>query len=139
MNRLQPHEFAKFLRTYRFIGGALRSVKVLHRGSRDVAIEFRVTVREAVTDLGKESRRVRLGFVLEGADEFRIQMRPGQPKARIADARFGYFNGLIYVSFDSIGLESSETAQLFDFRASEVYAAGRELLWEVLKPKDAAN
>jgi hypothetical protein len=135
MNRLQPHEFAKFLRSYRFVGGVLRGVKVLHRPPRAVAVEFRVSVREAVTDLGGEPRRVRLRLVLEGVDEFRFQMRPSQPKAKIADARIGYFNGLFYVSFDSVGLEPNEAAQVFDFRASEVYAAGRELLWEEVSKK----
>ena len=68
-----------------------------------------------------------------GVDEFRFQMRPAQPKAKITDARIGYHNGLFYVTFDSVGLEAGETAQVFDFRASEVYAAGRELWWEVVK------
>ena len=135
MNRLQPHEFAKFLRGYRFIGGVLRGVKVRHRGAREVAVEFRVSVRESITDLGKEPRRVRLKLVLEGVDEFRFQMRPQQPKVKITDARIGYHNGLFYVSFDSVGLEAGETAQVFDFRASEVYAAGRELFWDAVKPK----
>jgi hypothetical protein len=134
MNRLQPHEFAKFLRSYRFVGGILRGVKVRHRRSREVSVEFRISAREAITDLGKEPRRVRLRVVLEGVDEFRFQMRPSQPKAKITDARFGYFNGLFYVTFDSVGLEPGETAQLFDFRASEIFAAGRELLWEEIKP-----
>jgi hypothetical protein len=139
MNRLQPHEFAKFLRAYRFVGGSLRSAKVRHRGPREVAAEFRVSVREAITDLGKEPRRVRLRIVVEGADEFRLQMRPGQPKAKLTDARIGYFNGLFYVSFDSVGLEPGEAARVFDFRASEVYAAGRELFWEEVKPKGPAS
>ena len=129
MNRLQPHEFAKFLRSYRFVGGVLRAARVRHRG-REVSVEFRVSVPEAITDLGKEARRVRLRLVLEGVDEFRLQMRPSQPKAKITDARIGYFNGLFYVTFDSVGLEPNEQAQVFDFRASEVFAAGRELLWE---------
>ena len=62
-------------------------------------------------------------------------MRPSQPKVKITDARIGYFNGLFFVSLDSVGLEAGETAQVFDFRASEVYAAGRELFWEESKPK----
>jgi hypothetical protein len=134
MNRLQPHEFAKFLRSYRFIGGALRGVRVRPKG-REVTVEFRVRVREAITDLGKDPRQVRLRFVLEGVDEFRFQMRPQQPKVKITDARIGYHNGLFYLTFDSVGLEPNETAQVFDFRASEVYAAGRELFWEEEKPK----
>jgi hypothetical protein len=139
MNRLQPHEFAKFLRSYRFVGGSLLAAKVRHRGRREVAVEFRVGVREAITDLGREPRRVRLRIVVGGADEFRLQMRPGQPKSRLTDARLGYFNGLFFVSFDSVGLEPGEAAQVFDFRASEVYAAGRELFWEEVKPKGAAG
>jgi hypothetical protein len=138
MNRLQPHEFAKFLRSYRFIGGVLCAVKVRHR-KREVAVEFRITANEAITDLGKEPRRVRLKIVLEGVDEFRFQMRPSQPKVKITDARISYFNGLFYVTFDSVGLESGETAQVFDFRASEIFAAGRELLWEEVKPKGKAD
>jgi hypothetical protein len=134
MNRLQPHKFAKFLRAYRFVGGVLRGVKVRHRG-REVSVEFRLSVREAITDLGKEARRVRLRIVVQGADEFRFQMRPRQPKVKVTDTRIGYFNGLFYVSFDSVGLEPGEAAQVFDFRASEVFAAGRELFWEEVQPK----
>jgi hypothetical protein len=134
MNRLQPHEFAKFLRSYRFIGGVLRSVRVRHPRPREVAVEFRVSVREAITELGTEPRRVVLKFVLDGVDEFRFQMRPRQPKAKITDARIGYLNGLVYLTFDSVGLEPGETAQVFDFRASEVYAAGREVFWQKVGP-----
>ena len=134
MNRLQPHEFAKFLRSYRFVGGVLRGIKVRHKG-REASVEFRLRVREAITDLGKEPRQVRLRLVLEGVDEFRFQMRPQQPKVKVTDARIGYHNGLFYISLDSVGLEPGETAQVFDFRASEVYAAGRALFWEEAAPK----
>lgn len=138
MNRLQPHEFAKFLRAYKFIGGVLRGAKVRHKG-REVSVEFRLRVREAITDLSKQPRQVRLRIVLTGVDEFRLQMRPQQPKVKITDARIGYHNGLFFVSFDSVGLEPGETAQVFDFRASEVYAAGRELFWEQVKPTSTAD
>jgi hypothetical protein len=138
MKRLQPHEFAKFLRSYRFIGGAVHGVRIRHTRGREVTVEFRVSAREALTDLGREPRRVRLRFVLEGVDEFRFQMRPRQPKVKITDARIGYHNGLFYVTFDSVGLEPGETAQVFDFRASEVYAAGRTLFWEEVKPNGPA-
>ncbi len=135
MNRVQPHEIAKFLRLYRLIGGRLRAVKVVHKGGRVVAVEFRTRVREAISDLGKDPRYVKLRLRLDGVEEFRFQMRPSQPKAKITDARIGYHNGLFFVTLDSVGLESSEMAQVFDFRASEVYAAGRELFWDVTEPK----
>ena len=54
-------------------------------------------------------------------------------KAKITDARIGYHNGLFYVSLDAVGLEPNEVAQVFDFRASEVFVAGRELFWEEVK------
>lgn len=137
MNRIQPHEFAKFLKAYRFVGGKLRAARVRHRGAREVSVEFRVVVRAAITDLGAKPRAVRLRVVLEGVTEFRLQMRPSQPKVKLTDARLGFLNGQFFVSFDSVGLEPNEKAEIFDFRASEVYAAGRELLWEEVKAKPA--
>ena len=137
MNRLQPHEVAKFLRGYKFVGGKLRAVRIVH--DREVTVEFRVRVRESITDLGKEPKNVSLIIRVSGADEFRFQMRPQQPKSKITDARIGYHKGLFYITFDSIGLEAGETAQVFDFRASEVYAAGRELFWKRVEPKSKSE
>ncbi|AWM40908.1 hypothetical protein GobsT_05270 [Gemmata obscuriglobus] len=139
MNRLQPHEVTKFLRSHRFVGGQLRAVRIVHGRGREVAVEFRVRVRESITDLGAEPKHVSLIIRVSGADEFRFQMRPQQPKLKITDARIGYHNGLFYVTFDSIGLEAGETAQVFDFRSSEVYAAGRELFWKRVEPQKQAE
>jgi hypothetical protein len=61
-------------------------------------------------------------------------MRPGQPKVKIADARIGYLNDLFFVNFDAWGLEPGEQPKLHDFRASEAYAGGRELLVREVKP-----
>ncbi len=106
-----------------------------HKRGRAVTVEFRVRVGETIAELGKEPRAVQLAFVLEGVDEFRFQMRPQQPKVKITDARIGYLKGLFYITFDSVGLEPGETAQIFDFRASEIYAAGRELFWRIVPPR----
>lgn len=130
MNRLTPAELPAFLRRYRFPGGRVRGVRLVNRGDKDVAVEMRLVVREALRDLGSTPRRVRLVLRLEGVEEFRFQMRPGQPRVKIVDARFGYFNGLYYVNLDAWGLDAGETPKLHDFRASEAFAAGRELLWE---------
>jgi hypothetical protein len=81
---------------------------------------------------------VRLVLRLEGVEEYRFQMRPNMPKATIADARFSHLNGLFYINFDAWGLEPNEQPKVFDFRASEVFAAGRELLWSV-KPLAASQ
>lgn len=96
---------------------------------------MRFALRFAESILCAKPRAVRLRVMLEGVTEFRLQMRPSQPKAKITDARLGFLNGQFFVSFDSVGLEPNEKAEVFDFRASEVYAAGRELLWEEVKAK----
>ena len=43
------------------------------------------------------------------------------------DARIGFLKGLCYLSYDSLGLEPTEVAQVYDYQASELSAAGREL------------
>jgi hypothetical protein len=130
MNSITPHDLPTFLRKYRLTGGRIQRARVLYPRPKEVAVEFRLTVREAMKNLGADPRTVRLVLRLEGVEEFRFQMRPSQPKAKIADARISYLKGLFYVSLDSLGLDPGEQAQVFDFRVSEVYAAGRELLWE---------
>src|SRR5262245_37835086 len=130
MNRLTPVELPQFLRRYRFPGGRIRRVRLIHRSEKDAVVELRLVVRESIRDLGTEPKRVRLVLRLEGVEEFRFQMRPGQPKVKIADARGVHVNGLFYVNLDAWGLDPGETPKLHDFRASEAYAAGRELLWE---------
>jgi hypothetical protein len=130
MNALQPQDVATFLRKYRFIGGRVKSARVRHGSDRDVSVEFRLAVREAIKDLGTEPKLVRLKLRIGGVEEFRLQMRPNQPKAKIADARIAHLNGLFYVTFDSLGLAPNERPELHDFRASELFAAGRTLEWE---------
>lgn len=131
--RLAPHDLSQFLRTYRLPGGRLGAVKVRHRAGREVTVEFRLVVKEAVKDLGATPKPVRLVLRLDGVDEFRFQMRPNQPKAKIADTRIAYLGGLFYVALDSLGLDPGEAPQVFDFRVAEVYAAGRELSWRVIE------
>jgi len=130
MNRLTPNDLPAFLRKYRLAGGRVRRVRVLHPRPKEVAVEFHLSVREALKELGGEPRAVRLVLRLEGVEEYRLQMRPNQPKAKIADARVGYLNGLFFVNLDAWGLEPGEQPKLHDYRASEVYAGGRELLWD---------
>ena len=134
MNRVPPHELVQFLRRYRFPGGRLRGVRVTHQGLKETAIEFRLVVREAIKDLGTEPGMVRLKLRIGGVEEYRFQMRPNQPRVKITDARVAYLNGLFFVTFDAWALEPGERPQVHDFRASEVYAAGRELSWEEVVP-----
>jgi hypothetical protein len=78
---------------------------------------------------------VKLRLRLTGVDEFRVQMRPGLPRVKIADARVSHINDLFWVNLDAFGLDPGEQPRLHDFRASEAYAAGRELWWEEVKAK----
>jgi len=130
MNRITPNDLPIFLRKYRLPSGRIRRVRVLYPKPREVAVEFHLSVLETVKDLGTEPRRVHLVLRVEGVEEFRFQMRPSQPKAKITDARIGYLNGLFFVNLDAWGLEPGEQPKLHDFRASESYVGGRELYWE---------
>ena len=130
MNRVTPNDLPALLRKYRLNGGRIRRLRALYPGPREVVVEFHLAVAESVKDLGAEPRRVHLVLRLEGVEEFRFQMRPNQPRAKIADARIGYLNGLFFVNLDAWGLEPGEQPRLHDFRASETYAGGRELFWE---------
>jgi hypothetical protein len=135
MTPIRPHELAAFLRRYRLPGGRVRGVRVRYPSAQSATVEFRLVVREAITDLGTEPRPVRLRLVLTGVDEFRVQMRPGQARVKIADARVSHINGLFWVNLDAYGLDPGEQPKPHDFRASETYAAGRELAWEEVGAK----
>jgi hypothetical protein len=130
MNPITPNDLPAFLKKYRLSGGRVRRVRLLYPKLREVAVEFHLSLFEAVKTLGAEPRRIHLVLRVEGVEEFRFQMRPNQPKARIADARIGYLNGLFFVNLDAWGLEPGEQPRLHDFRASEVYVGGRDLFWE---------
>lgn len=129
MTRLYPQDLAPFLRRFRLPGGRVRRLRVRYGPQRSVAVEFRLTVHEATP--GADPKPVRLTLRVAGAEEFRVQMRPGQPKVRAADARVAYLNGLFYVDLDAVRLDPGEQPKVFDFRASECFAAGAELYWEV--------
>jgi uncharacterized protein YnzC (UPF0291/DUF896 family) len=133
MNPLQPNDLQQFLRRYRFIGGRVRGVWLRQPSEKSIAIEFRLAVREATKDLGAEPKPVRLKLRLSNVEEFRVQMRPNLPRVKIVDARIAYLNGLFYVTFDALGLGPNERAEVYDFRASELFAAGRGLEWAIVE------
>lgn len=134
MTPLKPHDLAAFLRRFKLTGGRVRGVRVSYPTAREATVEFRLAVREAILDLGTEPRTVKLRLRLTGVDEFRVQMRPGQPRVKVADARISHLNGMFWVNLDDLGLDPTEQPRPHDFRASETYAAGRELAWEEAPP-----
>jgi hypothetical protein len=130
MKTIEPQDLAQFLRRFRFPGGRVRAVRIRQASEKNVTVEFRLAVREALKDLGTEPKPKRLKLRLGGVEEFRVQMRPNQAKVKITDARIAHLNGLFYVTFDALGLGPNERAEVYDFRASELFAAGRVLEWE---------
>jgi len=134
MNRLEPLDFTTFTRRFRLPGGRLRRVNMKLAGE-SVQMEFTMTARTIPKDLGTDPRPVRLRFHLRGVEEYRLQKRPSQAAGAVPEARFGYFQGLVFLTFDAYTLGPGEQPQLYDFRASECYAAARELWWEEVKPK----
>lgn len=133
MIRIEPQDLSQFLRRFRFPGGRVRGVRVSNSAKTGTTIEFRLTVRQSIQDLGAEPKKVRVKLRLTGVEEYRFQMRPNLPKVKIADARIAHLNGLFYITFDALALDPSERPQVYDFRASELFAAGRELLWEEIE------
>jgi len=137
--RIGPNDLPRFLRQYRLAGGKIHRVRLLYPGPKKVAIEFYLSIRETIKSLGTDPRKVRLILRLEGVEEYRFQMRPGQAKVKIADARIGYLNGLFFANFDAWGLEPGEMPKLHDYRASELYAGGSDLLVREVKQEKPAS
>lgn len=132
-------DLPRFQRQFRLAGGRIRRIRVLYPRPNLATVEFHLTVRETIKDLGAEPQVVRLVLRLEGVEEFRLQMRPSQPKAKIVDARIGFLNGLYFVNLDAWGLEAGEQPKLHDYRASESYAGGRELSYQVIRKNDGGG
>lgn len=129
MTPLLPHELAQFARKYRFAGGRLKRVRLLPRKAGTV-VEITLRVTPVITDLGAGvPEPVRLVLRVEGVEEFRFQKRPISTPARVSDAKFGTFNGLIYINLDAWGLQPGEVPGVHDFRASDAFVAGRRVSW----------
>jgi hypothetical protein len=94
-----------------------------------------LTVKAAVQTLGDVPKRVRLRLVFDGVEEYRFQKRPAAGGGRIPDARFGAFDGLIYLNLDAYRLDPGERPTLPDFRASDAFVAGADVRWEELPPE----
>jgi hypothetical protein len=139
MTRLDPPALASFLRRYRFAGSRLRGLRVRSTTDGLPTIELRLAARTALRDLGTEPRPVRLRLRLVGVEEYRFQKRPGTPSGKVPDARIGYFDGLFFLTLDTWSLEPGEQPKPLDYRASDAYAAGRELWWEEIQTRDTRH
>ena len=139
MTRLDPAELASFARKYRFANGRLRRVRLRAGSGGSLSVELLLTVRTALRELGTEPKPVRLRLRLDGVEEYRFQKRPGTAAGHVPDARLGYFDGLVFVTLDAWGLDPGEAPKALDYRASDAYAAGRELWWEEVETRDTRH
>ncbi len=130
MNRVHPPDVAAFARKFRFAGGRLRRVRLKYSSGADFAVEFTLTARTAIQDLGTDPAAVTLKFRLTGVEEFRFQKRPTMKSGSVTEARLGYFQDLFFVNLDAWSLASGDVPKVHDYRASDTYVAGRELFWE---------
>ncbi len=137
MPPLAPHELAQFARKYRFGDGRVRRVRVIPRkGGATVEVVLKVT--PTITDLGADAPTpVRMVLRIDGVEEYRFQKRPLGSAARASEVKFATFSGLIYINFDAWGLQPGEMPGVHDFRASDVFVAGRQVSWEVVKANGA--
>ena len=97
---------------------------------KNTSVELRLSVKAAVQGLGEPSKKVRLRLVFDGVEEYRFQKRPMDGGGRIPEARFGLFDGLIFLNLDAFGLAPGERPGLPEFRASDAYVAGQSVSWE---------
>ncbi len=135
MTRLSPAELPAFLRGFRFPGGRIRRVKVRYDTADQMTVEVIVFARTAMKSLAENARPVHLRFRLAGVEEFRFQKRPSTPAGKVADARIAYFGDSFFLNLDAFALDPGEQPKPHDFRASDAYAAGRELWWEEIARK----
>jgi len=135
MKRLNTADIANFLRTYRFAGGKLRRLRVRYGPKDQLTLELLIVARQTQKNLGTEPKPAKLHLKLVGVEEFRFAKRPSVPAGKIPDARFGYFDGLMFLTLDAWSLLPGDIPQALDFRASDAYAAGRELWWEEITKK----
>ena len=132
MIRLHSSEIAQFARTYRFVGGRWKRLRLTNR--RGVAtLEVIIRVRPAPKDLGAAPKPVNLKLKVTAVEEYRFQKRPSIAAGKMSDVKFGYFNGLYYINFDAWGLPAGEVPGLHDFRASDAFVGGGDLFWEEFK------
>ena len=135
MKRLTTAEIPSFLKAYRFAGGKLRRLRVRYGPGDQLSLELLLVVRPALKNLGTEPKPAKLHLKLDGVEEFRFAKRPSVTAGKIPDARFGYFDGLMFLTLDAWSLLPGDVPRALDFRASDAYAAGRELWWQdVTKP-----
>jgi len=137
MKRLTSAELPAFLRSYRFAGGKLRRLKVQYGVGEKLTLDLHLVARPIRKELGNDPKPVKLHLQLIAVEEFRFAKRPSVTAGKVPDARFGFFEGLAFVTFDAWSLLPGEIPRALDFRASDAYAAGRELYWEEIAPKPA--
>ena len=131
MNPLLPQDLARFARKYRFAGGRVMRCRISYRKGRPT-LDVTMRVRTAIVSLSDEPKLVKVKLRIVDVEEFRWQKRPGFAGGKMADLRLGSFNGMLCANFDAYALDPGEQPGLHDIRASDAYAAGRELWWEEL-------
>lgn len=126
MESITPGKIHEFAKRFRFGRGIWRGLRMCNRSARECSLTLTLTVRDAKTD-----RKVRLKIRLNEVEEFRFQRRPMGALVALREVRFGYFDGLIYVNLDAYA--DDPVPQLMDFRASDAFAAGRSVEFEVVE------
>jgi hypothetical protein len=126
MKLITPTDLDAFARQYRFAGGHLRAIRYRHRNRR-LDVEMLLRIATAPVSLAESPRPVRLHLRFADIEECRFQKRPGKDLQRISEARFGFFEGLVYANFDAWGLSPGERPAIFDFRGSDAFLAAKDL------------
>ncbi len=128
MPRLDPDATDDFLRRFhRGRDGRLLAADVRTARGQVAAVAFTVRLRDA--DAADADTDVRLE--LAEVSELRLQVRPTEDPEALADGiAIGTFGGLTFVDLMPW---TDRPSGVHDFRASNCYAAGVTLRWEVVE------
>ncbi|MCX7665009.1 MAG: hypothetical protein N2112_05635 [Gemmataceae bacterium] len=125
MPNLRPNETGAFLHKYRL-------KKILRWSiSRRAGRTLEGTL---ILQAQKGNETLRLKMVFQGLEEFRLQKRPNTMVIPITLVRLEHLQGLFFLNLDAY--EDDGHAKVMDFRASDIYLAGRDLSYEELPPKE---
>ncbi|CAN5202786.1 hypothetical protein BH11PLA2_BH11PLA2_18750 [soil metagenome] len=133
MNLVKPSDLDAFVRRYRFAGGVIRLVRYRHR-KRQLNVDVVLRVMTAMKSLSESAKPVKLHLRFVDVEECRFQKRPAKGLAKITEAKFGFFDGLVYANFDAWGLEPGERPQIFDFRGSDAFLGAKDLFAAEVAP-----
>jgi len=134
MTELQSHQLANWSKQFRFPKGRVLRVRLQRVAEVDPTVDLYLLVRPAIVQLDQSMKAVRLHLQLRDVSEFRLLKRPTIDRFVIGRFRINFLERRFFLDFDSY-LEEDEKAEMFDYRASDLFFACQSMKWKIITPK----